>query len=68
MRREELAELAKVNGIDLNAVELTDAELEAVIGGLDKGGGGGGGFGGGSSSSGGLSKLVRGNSNTRNFP
>ena len=67
MRREELVELAKANGIDLNAVELTDSELEAVVGGLDKGGGGGGFPGSGSSSSGGLSKLVRGGSTTRNF-
>ena len=67
MRREELVELVKANGIDLNAVELTDSELEAVIGGLDKGGGGGGGGFGGSSSSGGLSKLVRGGSTTSRF-
>ena len=66
MRREELVELAKANGIDLNAVELTDSELEAVVGGLDKGGGGGGGFGG-SSSQGGLSKLVRGGSSTQRY-
>jgi hypothetical protein len=41
MRREELAELAKVHGIELN-VELTDENLEAVVGGLDKSNDGGG--------------------------
>jgi hypothetical protein len=70
MRREELLELAKLHGIDLAAVELTDENLEAIVGGKDLlGGGGGGGFGGfgGSSSSGGLQKLVRGGSTTTRF-
>ena len=67
MRREELIELAKQNGIDLNAVELTDAELEAVVGGLDKGGGGGGGGFGDNSGRGQLSKLVRGSGSTNRW-
>ena len=36
MRREDLVELAKVHGIDLAAIELTDADLETVIGGMSK--------------------------------
>ncbi|HUR54748.1 MAG TPA: hypothetical protein VMZ71_11495 [Gemmataceae bacterium] len=64
MRREELAELAKVHGIDL-AVELTDAELEVVVGGLDKSNSGGGP---GRSNSGFFgSKVFGGNSSSRRF-
>lgn len=71
MRREELADLAKAHGIDLATVELTDAQLEAVVGGKDlvTGGGGGGGFGrpGGSSTGFGGSKIFSGGSSTRRF-
>lgn len=70
MRHEELAELAKTHGIDLATVELTDAQLEAVVGGKDLiggGGGGGGGFGGGSSTGFGGSKIFSGGSSTRRF-
>ena len=78
MRREELAELAKMHGIDLANVELTNAELEAVVGGKDVltggGGGGGGGVGrggrggrGGSRSSFDGSKVFSGGSSSRRF-